>query len=307
MTLKLGKNYIKSVILLKIGIILGESLNICRNVNIEERKGMKNTRLLERKASILMNFIGIILCVVFIPMLILNLIFIVGGFFGADFVPSYFGYRFMIEGTTSMETGEPSIFKGDLVIFKANESNIAVGDEIAVLIDNTLYIRTVKESNEVGGQIVYILTAGDQTGVVQSVLQEQVLGKYVFNIRHLGSFMLFVQSTWGIVLLIGGPAVAFFVIDLCREVGQRRKLSKEKSSETLPGDATFVSEVTPLYKTVSAEYFPKDYSPKTARIVRKLEEGIIVGDLIMDEMPDGSQKISFSRRVSKKNTKIAKK
>ncbi len=264
---------------------------------------MEKTAKVKKTASIGMDIIGIILCVVFIPMLFFNLTFIIGGFFKSDIVPHYLGYRFIIENTTAMEAGNHPIYKGDFVIMKADVNNIVVGDEVTVLINNQLFIRKVQKIEEEGGTKIYILTANNQDGS-QSVLPEQVLGAYVGRIRYLGAVMLFLQTTWGVILLIGGPALIFVIFDLTRELKSKRNI-KEPLVEEINDEET-TGDVLKTVKVISAKYYPREYSPKMVRRKYRLEEGVVVADLIMDEQPDGSQKISFSRRTPQKTTNQVK-
>ena len=73
--------------------------------------------------------VGIALCVVFVPLLLINVTLIVKSYTSPDKVPDFFGYKPFIVLSGSME---PSIMTGDMVFVKETDpDSLKVGDVIA--------------------------------------------------------------------------------------------------------------------------------------------------------------------------------
>ena len=106
--------------------------------------------------------IGIVLCVILVPILIMNCALIVVGFTEPDRPPSLFGYTPMIVLTDSMD---PLIAEGDIIIAqKCDPNSINVGDVISFFdpaspTDAILTHRVISIYEE--GGVRYAVTAGD--------------------------------------------------------------------------------------------------------------------------------------------------
>ena len=73
--------------------------------------------------------VGIALCVVFVPLLLINVTLIVKSYTSPDKVPDFLGYKPFIVLSGSME---PSIMTGDMVFVKETDpDSLKVGDVIA--------------------------------------------------------------------------------------------------------------------------------------------------------------------------------
>jgi len=74
--------------------------------------------------------VGIALCVVFVPLLLINVTLIVKSYTSPDKVPDFLGYKPFIVLSGSME---PSIMTGDMVFVKETDpDSLKVGDVIEV-------------------------------------------------------------------------------------------------------------------------------------------------------------------------------
>ena len=111
------------------------------------------------KASLI---IGTVLCVILVPILIMNCALIVVGFTNPDRPPSLFGYTPMIVLTDSME---PLIKTGDIIISQqVDPDTVNVGDVISFFdpgspTDAILTHRVISIYEEDG--VRYAITAGD--------------------------------------------------------------------------------------------------------------------------------------------------
>ena len=83
----------------------------------------------EQKKNKILTIIGIILCVILVPILIVNLTLIVKSYTNKDEVPAIGGYSPMIVLTDSML---PEISSGDLIIAqRIDPKDVKVGDVIS--------------------------------------------------------------------------------------------------------------------------------------------------------------------------------
>ena len=90
------------------------------------------------KSGKILSIIGIIICVILIPILFVNITLIVKSMTNQDEVPKSGGYCPLIVLTGSME---PEIMDGDLIIVKQIDGeDVAVGDVIAFFDPETLII-----------------------------------------------------------------------------------------------------------------------------------------------------------------------
>ena len=87
-----------------------------------------------------LTVIGTVLCIILLPMLLINITLIVRSYTNPDQVPSIGGHLPLIVLTDSMY---PAIQSGDLILCKtAQPETIAVGDVIAGLIEGALTLAT---------------------------------------------------------------------------------------------------------------------------------------------------------------------
>lgn len=169
-----------------------------------------------------LTIIGIVLCVLLIPMLVINVTMIVNSFVHKDEVPSFFGLTPMIVLTESME---PEIKAGDLIVCKPVEaSDIKVGDVISFFdpmsSSGAVVTHRVIEILETDGKL-YFRTMGDNNDGAEDpkpVAGDKVVGLYSFRIGGLGSALMFMQSTPGLIVCIGVPLVLLIAYELIRRM-----------------------------------------------------------------------------------------
>ena len=245
------------------------------------------------KGSKVTFVIGIVLCVILIPILIINCTLIINGFV-TDRPPSVFGYTPLVVLTESMD---PLIAEGDVIFAKdVDADDIKVGDVIsffdpaspddAVLTHRVIAIETDEEGNRSAitagdnnakreyetdkifasgtpdgsderlqlekAQIIedankpgyeYVVYGGqkDEDGKVTfehrdvkelPLTNSEIIGIYSYtNIPAVGKVVMFMQSTWGWVICIAIPLLAFLAYELVSR--KKKDNSKAKDMDAL--------------------------------------------------------------------------
>ena len=177
------------------------------------------------------NIIGIILCVILVPILLVNVIMIVKGLINPSKVPSIGGYSPLIVLTDSMY---PNIKRGDLIITKAADAkDVKVGDVISFFDPDgsgtSVLTHRVVELVEEDGKL-FFRTKGDANNSEDPSLApaENLIGLYQSKINGAGNVAMFLQSTPGLIVCIGVPLVLLVGFELLR----RRNYEKSKNDDT---------------------------------------------------------------------------
>ncbi len=174
------------------------------------------------------NVLGVLLCVIFIPIIILNVVMIVRSYTDPDHIPSVFGYSPVIVLSGSMS---PAFETGDMIILqKTDPYTLKVNDVICYMEEESAVTHRIMEVQQQDGAPVYV-TRGDANNAEDTtpVLPEQVQGKYTgIRIAGAGDFAMFLQSTPGMLIFIGGPVLLFILWDVVRRVISNRQTKKEK-------------------------------------------------------------------------------
>ncbi len=175
-----------------------------------------------------LNVFGVVLCVIFIPVIILNVVMIVRSYTESDHIPSVFGYSPVIVLSGSMS---PTFEAGDMIVIqKTDPQNLQVNDVICYLEEESAVTHRIIEIEQADGQVMYI-TQGDanNTEDTSPVSPSQIEGKYIgVHFAGLGDFAMFLQSPAGMAIFIGGPVVLFFLWDLFRRIIASRRNGKER-------------------------------------------------------------------------------
>lgn len=104
------------------------------------------------------NILGIVLCVIFIPIIILNVVMIVRSYIDPDRIPSVFGYSPVIVLSGSMS---PAFEAGDMIIIqKTDPYTLKVNDVICYMEEESAVTHRIMDVQQEDGQILYI-TQGD--------------------------------------------------------------------------------------------------------------------------------------------------
>ena len=176
-----------------------------------------------------LTIVGIILCVILVPILLINLTLIAKSYLNKDEVPNVAGTLPLIVLTDSMY---PVIKSGDLIICHTEEAeNIRNGDVIAFFDPagngTTIVTHRVLEITELDGELAW-RTKGDNNNTEDRMLvtAEKLVAVYEgTRIPGAGNVALFMQTTHGLILCVVLPIVLLVGYDMIR-----RKLY-EKSSK----------------------------------------------------------------------------
>ena len=179
----------------------------------------------------ILTAVGIVMCVILIPILIINCTLIVKSLINKDEVPSFGGSLPLIVLTDSMY---PEIKSGDLIICKTvDTADIEVGDVISFYDPagngTSVVTHEVVEILEDDGKISF-RTKGinNNTEDRLPVPAEKVIAEYAdIRIPGAGNIAIFMQRTEGLILCVILPIVLFVGYDILR----RRRYEKDKGED----------------------------------------------------------------------------
>jgi signal peptidase len=197
---------------------------------------MKKVRIMIMKKSVdntqkTLTIIGIVLCVILIPILILNCTLIIKSFINKDEVPSIGGTMPLIVLTDSMY---PDIKSGDLIICKeVDPAEIEVGDIISFYDPagngtSVVTHKVIEIINENGKLSFRTRGINNNTDDRLPVPAEKVISEYTgIRIPSAGNIAIFMQTTTGLIICVIVPIVLFVGYDVIR----RRKYEKSKGDD----------------------------------------------------------------------------
>lgn len=181
------------------------------------------------KAHVLATAVGIVLCVLIAPILVMNVTLIVKSACG-DEVPNVGGYFPLVVLTDSMS---PAIESGDLAICRTVlPSEIAVGDAITffdpmstrVEGSASLVLHRVSEVGAADDGTPQWTTKGDANNVcdLAPVSPDDLAGKCCMNLPRVGHAVLFLQSPLGVLLCVAIPLAVIALTYVFRRGRPRR-------------------------------------------------------------------------------------
>ncbi|WP_270296633.1 signal peptidase I [Eggerthella sinensis] len=175
------------------------------------------------------GIVGLVLCIVFVPVILVNAALIAGSFLHPDELPGVFGVKPAVVLSGSME---PTIQTGDLIaVTDCDPTALHEGDVVCYLSSGkAITHRIASVTTGEDGQLRYV-TQGDANNAADRlpVTVDQVQG--VWNGMRLpgaGNAILFMQTPAGMVLFIVCPLALFFAWDVWR----RRRLDKAEEART---------------------------------------------------------------------------
>ncbi len=182
------------------------------------------------KAHKIFTIIGIVLCIILIPVLLINLTLIAKSYINKEKVPDIGGYMPLIVLTDSMY---PEIAAGDLIVCKTLDAeDVKVGDVISFFDpagNGTSIVthRVIEIINE-DGKILF-RTKGDfnNTEDKDPVPEDKLVSMYLFKIPGAGDVAMFMQSTTGLILCVLLPIVLIVTYDMIR----RRLYEKDRKDD----------------------------------------------------------------------------
>lgn len=179
----------------------------------------------------LLTVIGTVLCIILLPVLIVNITLIAKSYINTDEVPGIGGYCPLIVLTDSML---PEISSGDLIICQElDPEDVKVGDVISFFDPagngTSVVTHRVLEIVQEDGQIKW-LTKGDNNNTEDKELVPagNLVGIYRSRVAGAGNVAMFLQSTPGLIVCIGCPVLLLVLFDVLR----RKKFEKAKQADT---------------------------------------------------------------------------
>ena len=192
--------------------------------NIDARKDVVRIRPL--------TIVGIVLCLVLLPILVINVTLIIKSYTNKDTVPSFGGIFPMIVLTDSMYS---EIQRGDLIICRQVEpENVKIGDVI-VFFDpmgsgtHTVTHRVAAITRTEEDELAFV-TKGDynNTEDLKPAPASKLVGVYQRRIPKAGNVAMFMQTTAGLIVCVVLPLLVLVAIDLIRT----KRFEKKHNQDT---------------------------------------------------------------------------
>lgn len=174
------------------------------------------------------GIISMLLCLILIPVILINLTLIFKGFSSNDEIPDVIGYRPVIVLSGSME---PTFNTGDMILLESvkDTDDLQKDDVIAYLVGGKVTTHRIVQVTELEGKKMYI-TKGDYNNIEDRIPVEPSQIQGVYNgkrIPNLGNIMMFMQSNMGILVFLGVPFAGYILWDIFK----RRKDSNKKTAQ----------------------------------------------------------------------------
>ena len=179
----------------------------------------------------ILTIAGTVLCIILIPILLINITLIVKSYINKDEVPSIGGTFPLIVLTDSMY---PEIESGDLIICRTAEADEIEVNDIISFFDpagngTSIVTHRVIEIVEEDGEISF-RTCGDNNNIEDKELvpTENLVGVYKMRIAGAGHIAMFMQSTAGLIICVVLPIILLVGYDIIR----RRIYEKNNKQDT---------------------------------------------------------------------------
>ena len=192
---------------------------------------------MKNKPRLIGNILGIAVCAVMLPVVVINLALFIQRQRRPDDVPAFFGITPLIVTSGSME---PKLRVNDLIFTRAVSWNSLEQDDVIAFVDQdgtvvTHRIAGVLE-DEAGQQ--RFITQGDanNTADANHVHETQFIGRYAARLRGVGRVALFAREPLGVVTFIGLPLGLFVLYDAIRRAWMNKKLT-EDDIQQIEGDS----------------------------------------------------------------------
>lgn len=177
------------------------------------------------------SVIGIVLCIILTPVLIINITLIIRSSTNKDEVPSVGGYLPLIVLTDSMY---PEIKSGDLIICHTIDAGDVRENDVIAFFDpagngtSVVTHRVVGIENEDGK--LFFRTKGDNNNTEDRdpVPSENLVGIYKTRIPGAGNIAMFMQTTTGLIVCVVLPVILLVGYDIIR----RRLYERKNRSDT---------------------------------------------------------------------------
>lgn len=201
-------------------------------MNNQEKKQLNKEGKSNSKLQLTtLNIIGIILIAICLPLIIIDLIFVFKAAANPDQVPMVFNGALLTIDSDSMtitrgENGEiinGAFNKGDLIyIKKVDVKDLVEGDIVTYRAPDGVFVthRIVGFLDDGNLEL-----AGDVLHSVETIEPSWIQGVYVMRFAELGHIAEFIGSPWGLLVMLGVPALILFIPDFFKK---KKEQDKEK-------------------------------------------------------------------------------
>ena len=179
----------------------------------------KQTNQKPSRANWVWTVVGVALCIMLVPILVVNVTLIIKSYTNKDAVPSLGGLFPLIVLTDSMY---PQIQSGDLILCRQVDATaVQVGDVISFFDPagngTSIVTHRVVEITEENGQLAF-RTKGDANNTEDKALvpADKLSGVYLRRFPKAGKVAMFMQTTEGLILCVVLPMVLLIGYDLLR-------------------------------------------------------------------------------------------
>lgn len=212
---------------------------------VVETEAKENTSEKEpaKKSNKALTIVGIILCVIMLPILIVNVTMIIKSYTNPEKYPTFAGYTMMIVLSPSMED---TIMTGDLIVVKTAEPDDIKGEsatgaqdgDIISFFDpdsekqSVLTHRCVEVTTDKDGKLAF-KTKGDNNVSEDMSLApaDNLIGTYITRVPGAGNVAMWLQTTPGLIVCVAVPIVLLVAYDLIMK--KRYDKTKKKDTDAL--------------------------------------------------------------------------
>ncbi len=171
-----------------------------------------------------LNIVGIVLLVIFVPLIIINVTLAIKGAVNKDEVPTFFNKAPLIIASDSMAIGyyttdenyNGAFNKNDLIIIKRTDTSKLEIGEIATYIakdGSVITHRVVGKTTDEEGNILYTMKGDNSpSSDFDPVSPEQIQGVYVSRFPKLGGLAMKLSEPMGIFVVMLIPLATLGVV-----------------------------------------------------------------------------------------------
>ncbi len=184
---------------------------------------------MKNKADKLEKIVSIVLCILFIPIILINVTMIAKSYIEPDHMPSVFGISPVVVMSGSMSP----TFEVESLIFiqDVDPETLVKGDIITFLEKGTTAVTHRIDDIYVEDGVKKFITKGDANNTADdAITADQIEGKYIGHLNGVGGAVMFMQSTTGMILFIALPIALYLALDffLTRKENQGAKKRTEE-------------------------------------------------------------------------------
>lgn len=203
---------------------------------VKEKETQKEKKSGRQRA---LTIVGIILCVLLIPILVVNVTMIIKSYTNPDEYPSFAGYNLMIVLSPSMEE---TIMPGDLIVVKDAEPDDIKGESAAGAQDGDIisfFDPDSERQSVLTHRVVKVNDDGTFTTKGDNNMSEDptpcpsenLIGTYITRVPKAGDVAMWLQTTPGLIVCIAVPIVLLVAYDLIMK--KRYDKTKKKDTDAL--------------------------------------------------------------------------